>query len=139
MSHQDLTITNDMTCLPQVREFVRSGVEQGDFPREFLNRLQIAVDEAISNIIEHGYSGVAGGSATIALHLTVDAETFRIEIEDDGSVFDPKNLPEVDIRKHAGSGRAGGLGVFLMRRVMDQIEYHYQHGKRNKLILIKRK
>ena len=136
--HHHLTISNDHAYLAQVRDLVSRGVSVGDFPSQYLNRLQIAVDEAVTNIIEHGYAGIAPGSATIALSLRIDARNFRIVIEDDGRAFDPQQLPEVDVKKHAAGGHSGGLGIFLMRRVMDEIQYHFENGKRNQLVLVKR-
>ncbi|HYE08438.1 MAG TPA: ATP-binding protein [Planctomycetota bacterium] len=133
-----LTIVNDLTCLPQVRELVRRGIESGGFPGHYLNRLQIAVDEAVTNIIEHGYAGVAPGRGTITIALSADRACFRIVIEDDGRSFDPQNLPEVDVKKHAAAGHTGGLGIFLIRRVMDEIQYNFENGRRNQLVLVKR-
>lgn len=137
MFRSHLTIGNDLAELPRVRELVRQGVDQGAFPVHYLNRLQIAVDEAITNIIEHGYAGVAAGTAAIRMTLLVDGRSFRITIEDNGASFDPEEIADVDIEQHVRTGKTGGLGVFLMRRIMDHIEYHYDAGKRNQLILVK--
>ncbi len=132
-----LSIVNDLACLPQVRELVRRGIESGGFPGHYLNRLQIAVDEAVTNIIEHGYAGVGSGRGTITIALSADQKCFRIVIEDDGRSFDPQNLPEVDVKKHAAAGHTGGLGIFLIRRVMDEIQYNFENGRRNQLVLVK--
>ncbi len=134
---QSLAITNDLAALSRVRDLVKFGVEQGGFPPQFLNRLQIAVDEAVTNIIEHGYSEQPPGKATIELVLTVDRDTFRIVIEDYGQTFDPEDLGDVDIQRHVHAGNSGGLGVFLMRKIMDLIEYHAENGKKNRLVLVK--
>ncbi len=133
-----LTIVNDLACLPQVRDMIRRGIETGGFPGHYLNRLQIAVDEAVTNIIEHGYDDVGPGRGTITLSLSTDRQCFRIVIEDDGRSFDPQNLPEVDVKKHAAAGHSGGLGIFLIRRVMDEIQYRFENGRRNQLVLVKR-
>lgn len=135
--HQDLRITNDLNWLAQVRELITRSVNEGGFPSHYLNRLQIAVDEAITNIIEHGYAEQPRGSASIDLHVDVTPERFRIEIIDQGTTFDPNKMSDVDIQAHAASGSAGGLGVFLMRKIMDQVDYHYKTGKRNQLVLVK--
>jgi anti-sigma regulatory factor (Ser/Thr protein kinase) len=132
-----LTITNDLTALWRVRELVQQGVERGGFPVEHRNRLQIAVDEAVTNIIEHGYADQPPGAATIELVLTVDRDAFRIDIQDHGQTFDPEKLADVDIRRHVEAGSNGGLGVFLMRRIMDLIEYHAETGRKNRLVLVK--
>ena len=135
--HQDLSITNDLTWLAQVRDLITCSVSEGGFPAHFLNRLQIAVDEAITNIIEHGYADQSRGSATIDLHVDVTPDRFRIEIVDQGVTFDPNKMTDIDIQAHAANGRAGGLGVFLMRKIMDQVDYHYKAGTKNQLVLVK--
>lgn len=134
---QAMAITNDLAALARVRELVKSGVEQGGFPTQYLNRLQIAVDEAVTNIVEHGYADLPPGKATIELALTVDRDAFRIVIEDYGQTFDPDHLGDVDIQQHVNAGNGGGLGVFLMRKIMDLIEYHAETGRKNRLVLVK--
>jgi anti-sigma regulatory factor (Ser/Thr protein kinase) len=135
--HHHLTISNDHAYLAQVRDLVSRGVSVGDFPGHYLNRLQIAVDEAVTNIIEHGYAGQARGSASIDITVDVDSERFRIEIIDHGMSFDPNQMNDIDIQSHVAAGKAGGLGVFLMRKIMDQVDYQYQHGSKNQLVLVK--
>ncbi len=134
---QTMAITNDLGALARVRELVKSGVEEGGFPLQYLNRLQIAVDEAVTNIIEHGYAEQPPGRATIELVLTVDRDAFRMVIEDYGQRFDLDEVCEVDIQRHVQAGNRGGLGVFLMRKIMDLIEYHAETGKKNRLVLVK--
>jgi serine/threonine-protein kinase RsbW len=135
--HEQLTITNDFAYLAQVRDLVRRSIQQSGFPAQFLNRLQIAVDEAVTNIIEHGYADQPCGTATIELRIDVNHERYRIEIDDQGMTFDPNTLNDVDIERHVATGNSGGLGVFLMRKIMDQVDYHYKLGQKNRLILIK--
>jgi serine/threonine-protein kinase RsbW len=135
--HRDLVISNDLAHLSQVRDLISDGVNEGGFPAQFLNRLQIAVDEAVTNIIEHGYAGQPRGSAAIDLHVDVTADKFRIEIDDQGATFDPNQMSDIDIQSHVAAGRSGGLGVFLMRKIMDQVDYQYKAGKKNQLVLVK--
>ena len=135
--HHDMTIGNDLAYLAQVRDLVSRSISEGGFPGHFLNRLQIAVDEAVTNIIEHGYADEPRGSMRIEQHVDVTNERFRIEITDHGRSFDPNQITDVDIQQHVINGRAGGLGVFLMRKIMDQVDYHYQTGGHNQLVLVK--
>ena len=132
-----LTISNDRAYLAQVRDLVTRGVSIGEFPVTYLNRLQIAVDEAVTNIIEHGYADQPHGTAQIEINVEVDSDRFRIQISDNGMSFDPNQMSDVDMQSHAASGKAGGLGVFLMRKIMDQVDYQYQKGKKNQLTLVK--
>jgi serine/threonine-protein kinase RsbW len=135
--HQDLVITNDLATLAQVRELVANAVRKGGFQPQYLNRLQIAVDEAVTNIIEHGYTGRPRGAAHIQISASVSPDEFRIVIIDQGTAFDPNTLGDLDIDTHVANGQGGGLGVFLMRKIMDVIDYHYETGKRNRLLLVK--
>jgi anti-sigma regulatory factor (Ser/Thr protein kinase) len=134
---QELTITNDLASLGQVRDLIAASVRAGGFPDGWINRLQIAVDEAVTNIIEHGHQDRPRGEARIHLAADVDEDEFRITITDEGASFDPNTLDDVDIGAHVASGRNGGLGVFLMRRIMDLIDYHFENGRRNRLVLVK--
>ncbi len=135
--NQQLTISNDHAYLAQVRDLVSKGVTVGQFPGHYLNRLQIAVDEAVTNIIEHGYAGRPRGSGSIDITVEVNDVHFKIIIVDHGLSFDPNQMSDIDIQSHVAAGKAGGLGVFLMRKIMDQVDYQYQVGKKNQLVLVK--
>ena len=135
--HQDLIIPNDLATLAEVRTLVCDSVTKGGFPARYLNRLQIAVDEAVTNIIEHGYEDRPRGTGSIQVSATVNQDEFRIVIIDQGSSFDPSTLSDIDIERHVQAGHTGGLGVFLMRKIMDVVDYHYETGKRNRLLLVK--
>jgi anti-sigma regulatory factor (Ser/Thr protein kinase) len=135
--HQPLTISNDHAFLAQVRDLVSKGVSVGKFPSHYLNRLQIAVDEAVTNIIEHGYAGQPRGSGTIDITVEVNEVHFKITIVDHGMSFDPSKMSDVDLQSHFAAGRNGGLGVFLMRKIMDQVDYQYHVGQKNQLVLVK--
>ena len=135
--HQDLIIPNDLATLAEVRTLVSDSVSKGGFPARYLNRLQIAVDEAVTNIIEHGYEDRPRGTGSIQVSATVNQDEFRIVIIDQGSSFDPSSLSDIDIERHVQAGHTGGLGVFLMRKIMDVVDYHYETGKRNRLLLVK--
>ena len=109
--HQDLVITNDLATLAQVRDLVAMSVKRGGFPLQYLNRLQIAVDEAVTNIVEHGYEGKPRGAAHIQISASVSPDEFRIVIIDQGTAFDPNTMGDIDIDTHVANGQAGGLGV----------------------------
>jgi serine/threonine-protein kinase RsbW len=135
--HQELTITNDLAALSRVSDLVSDGVLHGAFPADWTNRLQIAVDEAVTNIIEHGYEDRPLGEATIHLAIQVDEDAFHMTISDQGQHFDPNRMSDIDIQRHVDAGHHGGLGVFLMRRIMDVVDYRYENGKQNTLSLVK--
>ena len=125
----------DPRSLQAVREAIREGVERSGFPVHFLNRLQVAVDEAVTNVIAHGFAGQT--QAELSIDLAVDSGCFRIEVEDEGPAFDPHSVPDPDPVQLARRGQAGGLGLFLIRRIMDGVDYRYEGGCRNHLTLTK--
>lgn len=137
--HRELTVPSDTSYLSQVREAVTAVVGQGVFPAVQANLIALAVDEAVANIIEHAYATdrATGNAREIEIILRLDAVRFEVLIRDRGTAFDPRGVPDVDVREHVKAGRKGGLGIFLMRRIMDEINYSYKHGVHNELQMIK--
>lgn len=135
--HQQLDITNDLVWLSHVRALVYRGVMEGRFPDSLANRLQIAVDEAVTNVIVHGYEDADPGTATIEVVIDVTHERFRIDILDQGVPFDPASSTEIDMKAHVAAGHSGGLGIYLMNRIMDRVDYHTCLDGKNQLSLIK--
>lgn len=132
-----LTITNDTAELARVRELVTSGIASSVCPDAWINQIQLAVDEAVTNIIEHAYQGVEARRGTIELCQTITADRYQMIVEDNGLSFEPPHSLEIDIRDHVARGRSGGLGIFLMRRIMDVVDYSFEAGVCNRLLLIK--
>lgn len=130
-----LVVTNDTKHLMVVREFVGRMVRLGSIVRDAENKIILAVDEAVTNIMEHGYDpGVEG---TIEIEIETDDRHFKVVIRDNGRIFNPETVPNFDIQKHLKSGKKGGLGLFLMRQIMDEVRYRFEGGVRNELTLVK--
>lgn len=139
MTHRtSLRIVNRLDDLVQVRAAVEASIVSGGFPAEQLNRILIAVDEAVTNIIEHGYDGSGPGTRHVDIELEVSAQEFRIALIDEGESFDPRSMSDIDIQKHVAAGRNGGLGVFLIRKIMDVVDYHHETGRHNRLVMVKK-
>lgn len=136
---QELRIANEPHELARVRTEVAEAIRAGDFPEVYTNRILIAVDEAVTNIIEHGYEGAGTDKGHIDIVMEVEPETFTITIIDEGETFDPRSMSDVDIERHVAAGKSGGLGVFLIRKIMDVVDYHHETGRHNRLKMIKRR
>lgn len=133
--HDRLVITNDTRFLTLVREFVSRNVQKSHLRREEENKVMIAVDEAVSNIIEHGYARDAEGSIDIEVYA--DLERFQVTIRDSARGFNPSTVKNPDIAEHVRLGKRKGLGIFLIRQVMDEVRYHLVNGMQNELTLVK--
>lgn len=130
-----LVVTNDTKHLIVVRDFVSRMVRSSRLSKDQENKVILAVDEAVTNIMEHGYDpGIEG---LIEIEAEVDESCFKVVIRDNGRVFNPESVPVVDMARHLKARRKKGLGIFLMRQIMDEVRYRFQDGIRNELTLVK--
>lgn len=132
-----LVIPNDTKYLHVVRDFVVEVVGNSAFPKIDMGRIVLAVDEAVTNIIEHAYAHKREGEVDISLELQANARKFEAVIADSGLHFKPEAIQNPDISKHVQLGKKAGLGIFLMRQIMDIVEYEYEEGVVNKLRMVK--
>ena len=130
-----LVVSNDTKHLMLVRDFISRLIRQSRLQREEENKIILAVDEAVTNIIEHGYDEGAEGSIEIEVEAG-DAQ-FKIMIRDSGRVFNPESIPNPDMKEHVQRGHKKGLGIFLMRQIMDEVRYKFRDGVKNELTLVK--
>ncbi len=137
--HVELTVPSDTTYLSKVREAVIAVLGHGLFSPVKANLIALAIDEAVANIMEHAYTHEreGGGRKDIQIILDATPRRFEVLIRDHGMAFDPRGVPDVDVREHVKRGRKGGLGIFLMRRIMDEINYSFKQGVHNELQMIK--
>ena len=134
--HRELNVPADTAYLAEVRAAVIEVVGKDLFPPSKAGLIALAVDEAVANIMEHAYPpGSDGGK--ISVILDASAQRFEVLIRDSGLSFDPRDVPEVDMQEHVKAGKKGGLGIFLMRRIMDEINYTFKQGVHNELQMIK--
>lgn len=137
-AHRDLVIPNSTQHLATVREAVREVVANSAFPSKDVNRIILAVDEAVANIMEHAYEEAREkDQLTIELKLDADSTRFEVVIIDSGREFDPSEIDVPDMDEHVSQGRKNGLGIFLMRQIMDEVQYTFVQGFRNELRMVK--
>jgi serine/threonine-protein kinase RsbW len=132
---EQLTITSETEHLAQVREFLQSCAKRAGLAASDIGKVVLAVDEATANIMRHAYHGQPGGE----IHFAVRADGARLEvvITDHGQGFDPNRIRDPDMAAHVRQGRKSGLGIFLMRQIMDEVTYTFREGVPNRLRLVK--
>lgn len=124
--------------LDEIREFVGGMARAGGFSDRDVYNIQLATDEAASNIIEHAYEGVSDGLLDIS--CGVNGSAITIVLVDHGEPFDPSVVPVPDLKADLSERKIGGLGIFLMRKLMDEVRYEAEPRKnRNTLTMIKRR
>jgi anti-sigma regulatory factor (Ser/Thr protein kinase) len=130
----ELRIPNDLAAMARLADAVARFVAAHQLSDAVANALNVCVDEAVSNAINHGYA--AGARGEIAVRLARRADRVVLEIEDDGAPFDPLQAPEPDLSLPLAERPIGGLGVHLMRNLMDEVAYA-RVGDKNLLKLVK--
>lgn len=117
-----------------MRKFVVRHAIAADLPEKAVEHVKMCVDEACTNVIEHAYDGEAGHEVDIA--IIIDASRFTVCIRDHGRPFDRSTYSEPNLVELTKAGKSGGLGVHIIRRLMDHVEYQTQ-GHVNEIRLTK--
>lgn len=123
--------------LDEIREFVGAIARDGGFSDKDVYNIQLATDEAASNIIEHAYEKITDG--VLELSCSVRDDLITIVLVDHGESFDPSEIPLPDLKADLSDRKIGGLGIFLMRKLMDEVHYEVKPNKSNVLTMSKRK
>ncbi len=134
MQAQHLTIESRTERLIEVRDFVSGAAREFGFTDEEVSKIALAIDEACTNIIKHAYAFDPG--KTIAITIRGSNGTFEVLISDNGRQFNPSGIPSPDMKEYLSHYRRGGLGVYLMRSLMDKVEYSIRPGQ-NEVRLVK--
>jgi anti-sigma regulatory factor (Ser/Thr protein kinase) len=116
-----ITRAAEVEALSVFREFISDCCARSNVPDETVFELKLAVDEACTNIIEHGYKGMNPGS--IILSFRIESDRILVQITDFGHVFEPASAPKPDVEAALEDRPLGGLGLFLIYKTMDNIDY----------------
>ena len=129
------TIESRTDNLLEVREFVLRAAREFGFSEEEASKIVLEVDEACTNVIKHAYQFAPDKQIEIVILPVKDC--MQITVIDDGKSFNPSSAKLLDLKQHLSHYRRGGLGIYLMRTLMDKVEYKYAPGKKNEVRLTK--
>jgi serine/threonine-protein kinase RsbW len=125
-----------LTNLGPMMAFITDASQNMGFDDKKIFHIKLASEEILVNIVNYSYPG---GQGDIEINVTGRGEdALVVEIADRGIAFDPLSLPEPDIHAPMEKRKIGGLGVFLVRKLMDEVTYRREEG-RNILTFVKRK
>ncbi len=127
-------VNNHIDELAKVAVFMEETGDEWNFPMSMVLNLNLVLEEALTNIILYGFE--SDSIHTIEVHLIKTGDDLSIEIIDDGKAFDPTNVADPDITLSVENRKVGGLGIFLIRKIMDTVEYK-RIANKNNLILKK--
>jgi len=120
-------------AIEQIAIFLEELLEKAEVPMMEAARIQLAAEEAVTNVVTHGYDNEPGD---VSVRCTISDEQVMITITDTGPAFDPTKIPPADVMADLDHRKIGGLGVHLIRSVMDQVTYT-RNEDMNQLVLIK--
>lgn len=128
-----LNLHNDVNEVPMLGEWMEVTGEQLGLPMAAVFQLNLALEEAFVNVVDYAYPGKNG--MPVQLNMDGTGETLTFTLIDEGEPFDPTTLDEPDTSLSAEERPIGGLGVFLVKQIMDEVRYERQ-GNRNILTMI---
>ena len=131
-----LHVPSSTENLALIREFVTAVGTQAGFTDDEVARLELSVDEACTNVIEHAY----GHDITkeVVVRAIFDNEELRIDVVATGRGVNPLALPQPSLEQLVAERRSGGLGMQVIKRIMDQVSYEMIPGQKNELHMVKR-
>jgi len=116
-----ITRAAELESLQEFRDFITECCQKSQIGDEIVLELKLAVDEACTNIIQHGYKGMDPGS--IILSFRIESKRILVQITDFGHVFEPVEAPQPDIDAALEDREMGGMGLYLIYQTMDNIDY----------------
>lgn len=135
-----LQIQSKTELLSDMRTFVSEAARAFGFAEGDVGQIELAIDEACTNIIKHAYKYNPDGIIEIRLstqHGPNRTRKFIVEILDSGVSFDSSKYTAPDMTEYFRKLRHGGLGIVLMKKLMDEVDYRPASGERNTIRLVK--
>jgi len=130
-----IEVESKLENIPVIGDFIVDTLEGFAVGQATIYQILLAVDEACTNVIKHAYSGQTG---IITLTCELLDDSLVIIIRDRGKPFDPRSVPPPDLEADLEQRKIGGLGIYFMQKMMDDVSYEFSPEEGNKLIMRKR-
>ncbi len=134
--HYQLDIQSDFSNLATVAEFITNAAADWELDDRTTYNIQMAVDEAVTNVIEHAYRGRSDGS--ILISCDIRGNEFIVEIQDFGTPFDPKKVAKPQVKGPLSERTVGGLGIYFMKKLMDRVDFSSGAKSGNRVRMVKK-
>ena len=137
-SRLDITLEGRLEELERVAELIESHAEARNWPVGWAMKINVCLDELITNVVSYGYGNSAAADHEIRISLAESGDEVEVIIQDDGASFDPTNdAPDPDLESSAEERRVGGLGIHFVRNFMDDVSWE-RRGEFNHTRLVLR-
>lgn len=135
MSKSQRTFEGSFDKLAEIGEYIEEIATKAGLDDSQCYAVQLAVDEAASNIIEHAYRDVEDG--TIELSIEHSNDKLVIIVHDEGKAFDPENVKRYDLEVPLEDMQERGAGLHLIKKIMDEVEFEFSADQGNTLKMVK--
>ncbi len=125
---KELTVDAAIENIPAVTAFVEEQLEQVGCPMKAMMQINIAIDELFGNIAQYAYTPKTG-KATVRVEVTENPMAVVITFIDNGVPYDPLAKADPNVSLPADERQIGGLGIFMVKKSMDEINYEYKNGQ----------
>lgn len=130
-----LKIPSQSDNLAIIRDVVAKVASRVGFDTDEASKIELAVDEACTNVIKHAYAN--NSNQMIEVSIKVDQKKLIIIVADKGKGFNPDEIKLPDLNKSIKEGRKGGLGLCLIKTLMDKVEFEIKPGSKTQVKMIK--
>ncbi|MCD4664131.1 MAG: ATP-binding protein, partial [Bacteroidales bacterium] len=128
---EEIQVPAHINYLGELRNFVTKTGRKHHFSDTVVNAFKLSIDEAATNIIKHAYRDWEG---EITMRVIIKKESMTVVLIDKGKYFDPSRVKDPDLNRYVNIGKKGGLGIFIMRKLLDEIDYrHTEEGNELRL------
>lgn len=131
----NLRIPSQTENLEVIRNFVTGVAKKVGFEKDDIQKIELAVDEACTNVIEHAYKDRKDQNIDVA--VKIDYNKLTVVVTDHGETFKPHDVKMPDMKKYLAELRVGGLGIYLMKTLMDEVDYKIEPGVKNEVHMSK--
>ncbi len=135
LKEYQLKIPSQSDNLSIIRDVVSKVARRIGFNTDEASKIELAVDEACTNVIKHAYAN--NSNQMIEVSIKVDRKKLIIIVADKGKGFNPDEIKLPDLNESIKEGRKGGLGLCLIKTLMDKVEFEIKPGFKNKVKMIK--
>ena len=134
MESLSLSVKNDRAEIPRLAQVVSEFCERNGLSSSVELDLNLVLEEVVINVMAHGFEDQEPHE--IGVSLSLEGGELTVTVEDDGIAFNPLEAPEAAIDQPIEERRPGGLGIFLVKSLMDELEYR-RVGNKNMLVMKK--
>jgi len=127
MKKRNIVLKNDLSEIRKIKEMVEAFGEKNKLSQDDIFDMNLALEEIVVNIISYGYK--TNEERLIKVDLLIDEKKLILKTEDDGEGFDPTKVPDADIDLPLEKRILGGLGIHIVKNIVDEMEYKRENNK----------